>query len=495
MKVNDQQADIKNIKNKTINGLFWSANSKFSLQLFNLVITAILARVLLPEDFGIVGMSMIFISLISMINETGLSSSLIQKSNLTNSHLHTAFWTNILTGILLFVIAFFTAPFISEFFRNESVELVVKVTSVSFLISSVGLVNRSLMTRDLQFKNLALIEISGSLISGIFAVYLAISGFGYWSLVARNLANDFISIFLTLVFYRWKPAFYFSIECFKEMFGFGANVMGSSFLGYLRQNLDYIIVGRIMGAELLGYYTLAYTLAVYPTKKIAPIITRVIFPVFSKIKDDVLAYKKGYANLISFLSLLTVPSLFGLLSISSEFIVVVYGEKWSPAILPLQILCLLGIVSTISPATGPVFYSKGVPDIEFKLGLVKLPITAIALMVGTFYGIVGVAIAMTLSSFLFYVVTQRIVNSLIELSWKEYVKAIKIPVTGSFLMALFVICYKLIISGLWNINTSMILASSILFGASFYIIFIYVFNENMNRKIYRDILEYKKNRI
>lgn len=489
--LDETNENLKDIKNRTVKGLFWSANSKFSVQLFNLIITAILARALLPEDFGVVGMALIFISLISMINETGLSSAIIQKKDLGNQHLYTAFWVNIFTGIFLFIVAFFTSPLISDFFRNDNVELIIKVSSISFLISSIALVNRSLLTRNLEFKKLAATEISGSIISGILAVYLAISGFGLWSLVARNLINDFIVISLTLIVNPWKPEIYFSKKCFLEMFGFGANVIGSSFLSYLRQNMDYIIIGRIMGAELLGYYTLAYTLAVYPTKKIAPIITRVIFPVFSRIKDDSTLYKKGYLKLISFLTILTVPALFGLLSVANEFIVLVYGEKWAASILPLQILCLLGIISSISPASGPVFYSKGVPEIEFKLSLVKLPTTAIALLIGSFYGIVGVATAMTTLAFVYYVITQKIINSLIILSWKEYLKAVYIPILSSLSMAIFVITYKHILYKLGNINGSTILISSIFFGIIIYIIMMHRYNQETNQKLFRDIMQYK----
>jgi Membrane protein involved in the export of O-antigen and teichoic acid len=491
MLLDEYNENLKDIKKQTIKGLFWSANSKFSVQIFNLIITAILARVLFPEDFGVVGMALIFISLISMINETGLSSAIIQKKDLSNQHLYTAFWVNIFTGIFLFIIAFFTSPLLSDFFRNDNVELIIKVSSISFLISSIALVNRSLLTRNLEFKKLAATEISGSIISGILAVYLALSGFGFWSLVARNLINDFIAILLTLIVYPWKPAIYFSKDCFMEMFGFGANVIGSSFLGYLRQNMDYIIVGRIMGAELLGYYTLAYTLAVYPIMKIAPIITKVIFPVFSRIKDDTIAYKNGYLKLISFLSILTVPALFGLLSIASEFIIVVYGDKWAASILPLQILCLLGIISSISPASGPVFYSKGVPEIEFKLSLVKLPITALALLIGSLYGIVGIATSMTIVAFVYYVITQKIINSLIKLSWKEYLKAIYIPILSSLTMGLLVISYKHIIYRLGNINDITILISSILVGILIYTIMMYRFNQEINQKIIRDVKQYK----
>jgi len=464
--------NLTHIKNRTIKGLFWSANSRFSVQAFNLIITAILARLLLPADFGTVGMSLIFIGLVSMINDIGLSSAIIQKKDLEDSHLHTAFWMNLFAGIFLVIFSFVVSPLIADFFSTAVVEPIIKVSSLSFLITSFALVQRSLLSRQLQFKKLALTEICSSFLSGIIAVYLAVSGFGLWSLVARNLINDIILVSLTLLIYPWKPSLCFSKKSFSDLFNFGFNIIGSSFLGYLRENLDYIIVGRFMGAELLGYYTLAYTLAVYPTKKIAPVLTRVIFPVFSRIKDDNVKLKKGYVKLILFLSVVIIPAFIGLAVVAPEFILVVYGPKWSYSIVPLQILSLSGIIGSIIPAAESVFYSKGVPEVNLKMNLIKLPITVFALIIGSFYGIVGIAAAVASTSFILSIVTQKIVNSMIYLSWEEYISAIKLPLTASLLMGTMVLISKYILYTLGNYTYLTVLIGSILVGSTIYIIFI-----------------------
>lgn len=477
-----------NIKTRTFKGFFWSANSKFSIQIFNLIITAILARLLSPEDFGTVGMSLIFIGLVSMINETGLSSAIIQKANITGSHLNTAFWTNVATGIMLFLASIFISPIISDFFKNDNVELIIIISSIGFLISPLTMIHRSLLVKNLEFKKLAATEITGSALSGIIAVYMAISGFGLWSLVARYLMNDFLVVSLTALLYPWKPSIHFSKKSFLDLFGFGVNIMGANFLGYFRQNLDYIIVGRLMGAELLGYYTLAYTLAIYPIRKIGPIITRVMFPVFSLMKDDNELYKKSYLKLISFLCTITIPTMFGLVSISREFVILIYGEKWAFSILPLQILCLLGIVNALSPSAVTIFNSKGVPEIEFKLSLIKLPITAFALIIGSFFGIVGVATAMTIISIIYYIVTQKIVLSLINLSWKEYISSIKVPLIASFLMFIIVTIYKNMLYRLEFFNNATILISSIFVGIIVYT----ALTLHYNKKIVYDIKKYKQ---
>jgi PST family polysaccharide transporter len=433
------------------------------MQFFNLIVTAVLARVLLPEDFGLVGMALIIIGLVSIINDTGFSSALIQKKELEDGHIYTAFWTNIATAILLYCASYLASPFVADFFNNNLVEDIIKVASISYLISAITIVHRSLLTRDLKFKILSITEIIGSFLSGTIAIVMAMYGFGPWSLVARNILNDFFVVSMTLVIFPWKPALKFSKKCFWDLFGFSANVVSSGFLNYLRQNLDYIIIGRFMGAELLGYYTLAYTMAIFPSRRIAPVISRVIFPTFSVLQDNHDLYKKGYLKIMSFLSLITLPSLIGLAAVAPEVITLIYGEKWSPSILPFQILCVLGIINTISHPSGSIFYSKGVPNIELKLNIIKLPIAVLAIMAGSYFGITGVALATTLVSFIYLVYTQKIINSLITLSWQEYLSVTKTYLLGSLLMVIIMVIYRKIVmmSGLYD-QIFMLVSSTIL---------------------------------
>lgn len=448
-------------------------NSKFTMQLFNLVITAILARLLLPKDFGLVGMSLIIIGLVSLINESGLATAIVQRKDLEELHLSTAFWSNIATGILLYIGTFYFSPFIASFFKIDTVEIIIKVAAISFLISSITIVHRSLLSRNLQFKTIAKTEIAGSLISGTFALYLALSGFGFWSLVAKNLMNDLIVVSLTLIIYPWKPTFEFSREKFNDLFGFGANVIGGNMLNYFRQNMDYIIIGRIMGAELLGYYTLAYTLAVFPAVKIIPVITRVVFPAFSLLQDDNIRFRKGYMKLVSALSFFIMPALIGLAMVAPELIIKVYGDKWEATILPLQILCILGLVEATSHTTKSVFYAKGLPGMELKLNAAKIIVSTCVIILGSYYGIVGVAIALSLISLFYFSITQQIVNKIIQLTWKEYASCIREFLFASLFMGSFLSIYKY-----WAYSTNMfdemvILISSIGIGILVYSIIIW----------------------
>lgn len=468
------------LKKRTLKGLFWSINSKFSVQFFNLIITAVLARILLPSDFGIVAMSLIFVGLVSIINETGVATALIQLDDLKDGHLHTAFWTNIAIGIILYIASYLLSPIVSDFFRNEAVEFIIKIAAISFLISSITIVHRSLMSRKLEFNKIAFTEIIGSLISGFSALYLAFHGFGLWSLIAKNLINDIIVVLLTLKVSPWKPLFYFNIENFRDIFGFGANVVGANFLNYFRQNIDYIIIGRLMSAELLGYYTLAYTLAVFPATRITPVITRVIIPTFSRLQKNNVQFRKGYIKLVFYLLAIMLPALIGLAVVAPELIIQIYGGKWSLAIVPLQILCFVGLFESINPIARSVIYSKGYPEIELKLNILKIPITTLFVFVGSFYGLIGVATSLTIVAIFYFILTQQITNSLIELSWNDFFKNISSIFLASISMGILLVTYKYAITHLGYYDELFVLATSIFLGVLYFALIFSKLDKNIS---------------
>lgn len=481
----------KNISRQTISGLIWSAFSAFSSQGFQFVVTIILARLLLPGDFGTVGMATIFIALISIINEMGFSAAIIQKKDLKDNHLNTSFWTGIITGVLFFIISIFASSLVADFFKNDLVKPIIILSSVSFFIAPFGIVQRSLLTKKLEFRKLATVEVCTTFISGIFAITLAMLGFGVWSLVFMGIARNFITVVLLWKIEPWHPSLYFNKKCFSDLFRFGGNVVGSNLLNYLRQNVDYIVIGYLMGATSLGYYTLAYTLAVYPARTISPIITRVTFPVFSMLQDDNNLLKRNYLKVVFYLSAITIPALVGLEFVAPEFIKIVYGEKWIPAIIPLQFLIVIGIVNSISTTVGTIFYAKGRPDLEFKLNLIKLPITTLMVLLGSGYGINGVASYKTITAGAYFFITQMLANSLIKLTMREYFSVLKPVLFNTFVMAIILGIYRFVIIIFDYQNDLNVLVSSIIIGVIVYLILM----RNSQPELFNDITGFVKNKL
>lgn len=423
-------------------GVFWSGISQFSTQLYQFIVMIILARLLLPEDFGIIGMAVIFTGLVQTINELGLSAAIIQKKNIDDNHLSTSFWISLLLGIILFITTVAISSDIADFFEKELIGPVVSVLSIGFVLGSFGIVHRSLLQKNIEFKKIAVTEISASVTSGTVSVILAFLGFGVWSIVFGTILNNFTRIVLLWKVCTWRPSMIFDLTSFKELFSFGAHVMGSQFLNYIDSNIDYLIIGKFLSATALGYYNLAYQLSTFPLTKISSIITNVTFPTFSIIQDDNDMLRYAYLKVIKYISTVTFPMLAGLFVVAPDFIPIVFGGKWTPMIMPLQILCVAGALKSVGTTVGSILLSKGRSDIQFKWNIFTAIVLPISILIGIRNGIIGVAIAITVVSCILMLVIQKIVNNLINLNFSDYFKALYPAITSSILVIISVLIFQ-----------------------------------------------------
>lgn len=454
--------------NSAIRGVFWSGISQFSTQLYQFIVMIILARLLFPEDFGVIGMAVIFTGLVQTINELGLSAAIIQKKNINDNHLSTSFWISLGLGIFLCITTVAISSYIADFFKNELVGPVVSVLSIGFILGSFGVVHRSLLQKNVEFKKIAVTEISASVMSGTVSIILALFGFGVWSLVFGTILNNFTRIILLWKVCTWKPSMIFDLTSFKELFSFGAHVMGSQFLNYIDSNVDYLLIGKFLSATTLGHYNLAYQLSMFPLTRISSIITNVTFPTFSIIQDDNEKLRYAYLKVIKYISTVTFPMLAGLIVVAPDFIPIVFGEKWTPMIVPLQILCVAGALKSVGSTVGTILLSKGRSDIQFKWNIFTAIVLPIAILLGIRYGIIGVATVITIMSCILILVIQKIVNNLINLNFSDYFKALYPATTCSILVIISVLIYQnLTIYKHLNISS---LITSICLGIIVYVI-------------------------
>lgn len=471
-----------NLLKSTASGVLWTGISQFLSQAFQFIVIIILARLLYPEQFGIVGMAAIFTGFISRFNELGLSAAIIQRKNINEMHLSTSFWTSLATGTILCILTIFVSPYIADYFQEELVRPILIISSINFIVGSFTVIPRTLFTKSLDFKKLAIVEICATFISGLISILLAVKGYGVWSLVLGGISNSFISVLIFWKMSQWRPSSKFSIPHFKELFSFGGHFMGSSVLNYVDSNVDYLVVGRMIGASALGYYTLAYNLITFPLYKISTIITRVTFPAFSKIQNDNHTLRTGYLKVVRYISMITFPMLAGMFVVAPEFILVVYGSKWTPMILTLQILCLAGALKSVGTTVGTILLSKGRPDIQFKWNILTVIVLTIAVLSGVKYGIEGVAAMVTISAVLLFSIIQRITNKLIDLSMYNYFKAIYPAIVGSISLIIAVNIYKKIILT-YGLPTSEILISSIFIGIAVYALFMRIFFNDLLKEM------------
>ena len=435
---------MTSLKRKTVTGVLWTGIAKMSMQGMLLIVMFILARLLSEDDFGIVAMAGVITVAIGMVNDRGLGTAIIQKKQITAGELSTMFWGSFYFGLALFLVGAGISWPLAWFYKEPVVIPVVQVLSLGFLVGSLGIVQKSLLTRDMEFKKLAIIEICAVVFSGIIAIVLALLNTGVWSLVVLSLSRDLVTVILVWIYYHWYPTWHFRWKEFKSMLGFSSNVLGNDLALYIVTNTDITIIGKLLGKAMLGYYSLALNLVKLPVTRISGIVSRVVFPAFSELQDDLPRFKSGFMRSITFISLITFPMLAGLALFAHEFIVVVMGEKWLPMTLPLIILTPMAMLKSIGSIKGSVLMACGKPEIEFRWNMVYFPPLVAAVWVGTRYGLNGAALAFTVLYILTFPVIQQITNKQIGMTMLEFGKSIWTATYCTAIMVIVGIVYKFI---------------------------------------------------
>lgn len=457
------------LSRRTARGVFWTGTSQFSVQLFNFLIFIILARLLSPNDFGLVGIVAIFSGFLALFNELGLGAAIIQKADISERHLSSIFWLNLLLGLILFALTVSISSYVAVFYQTPIIESIIKISAIGFLLGPIGTIQSSLLTKWLEFKKLAIITVATQVITGLASVAMAVSGLGVWSLVLAGLIASGPQIVLLWYFCKWRPRFSFDLHACKEVMGFGLATTGTRLVNYCAHNIDYFLVSKFLGASSLGIYTFAFQITTWPLRKISSNITQVTFPIFSTIQDNNERIATGYLKIVRYISVITFPLLMGMIVIAPEFVLVLYGDRWAPAIVPLQIMCLAGLIKSIITCVGSVFMAKGRPDMELKLNIILFLIMAATISIGLNYGLVGVAVAVTVSVCLMAPVFQAIMNRLITIRSRQFISAI----TPAALVSIIVYIITFIVHEMTSTTGSpkaLVLALSILVGTFVFVL-------------------------
>jgi len=440
------------LRQKTVKALTWAFGARFFRQAVNFVILAILARLLEPDDFGLLGMATVFYGLAMIFSEMGISVALIQKKDTDDLYFSSAFWLNIATGILLTLLVVAISPLVAIFYGEPKLQAVLSVIALNFVISSFGIVQHTIFRKAMNFKIISVCGSIAAVISGLVGMYMAFTGYGIWSLVSQMIAHTLANTVLLWMISSWRPKFVFSLNAIKDIFHFSINITGFRIVNYFGRNIDYLLIGKFLGAQALGYYTLAYKLMLVPLQNFTWIVNKVMFPAYSKIQDNQKRVRGAYINVIRAISLITAPVMLGLMALAPEFVVVVFGAKWQPAILLIRILCVCGFVQSIHSTVGPLIQSQGRANLLFKLGLLGTFFIALAITIGLRWGIYGVAILYASEQLLWSTYAQNIGNSLIGLKWNVFVRPIIRPFTIALFISAGILILKPIIKGIDSIN-------------------------------------------
>ncbi|BAZ23156.1 putative polysaccharide transport protein [Kalymmatonema gypsitolerans NIES-4073] len=428
----------KKIRSKLFAGLRWTGASQVLQQVLNITWSVIMARLLSPTDFGLLAMASVFTGIVYFVLDLGLKSSLIQRQTLEEKLISSVFWINVFVGLVMTVVGVVFSWSIAGFYNNPLLQPVVVALSCNFLIFSLGITQEALLNRQMDFRSLELRTLLGQFIGTVCSIVMAFWGFGVWSLVARISITTIVGTTLMWFVTNWRPRWWFRWSDVRELIGFGSDVLTSNLLAYFGRNADNFLIGKFISATALGYYTMAYNLMMFPVLRFAQVLSSVLFPALSRLQDDVEKIKSSWFRATRLIGAVTTPLMLGLIALAPQFVGVVYGEKWLPAVPLLQILALNGIVQSLTWLSSTVLVSLGKTRLLLKLTFVSVTLAFVSFLVGLPFGVVGVATCYTVVNTgmemwsLFY--TLKCVNS----SYSQYIYNIGGVVTAAGGMGLAV---------------------------------------------------------
>ena len=386
----------KNLKEKTISGMIWSTVGRFGTMALSFVSNLVLARLLMPGDFGVIGMLHVFIAVSSVFVTAGFGSALIQKKNPTHIDYTSVFWWNLAAALLFYWILFLSAPAIAGFYKMPELKPVVRVLSLTLIINSFSIVQTNQLRKQLKFKLLSMRTLGASFAGTVVSIVLALLGYRYWSLVAGTLVTNFIGVLLLWRLSSWRPTREFSVQSLKELFAFGGLMALSSFVETIFTNLQSLIIGKWYSAGDLGYYTQARRLEEVPTQSLSHIVNQVSFPVFSSLQDDRTELVETVRRNTKAINYINFPLMALLIVIARPLILLLYGAKWEVSIPYFQILCISSLVFSMNTLNTNVIKALGRGKLYFWVQLVKRLIGLVLIVLGARAGMMPLMWALTI---------------------------------------------------------------------------------------------------
>ena len=420
------------LKEKTISGLLWSFIDSIAGQGITFIVGIILARILSPKEFGLIGMLTIFIAISQSFIDSGFRQALIRKQNCTQADYSTVFYFNIIVGILFYILLFLCAPLIGTFFNEPILKDLIKVLGIGLIINSFTIIQSTLLTKNINFKQQAKISVIAAAISGIISIYLAFTGWGVWSLVALTLVKNSINSILLWFWSKWQPIWHFSSKSFTELFAFGSKLLISGLIDTIYRNVYYLIIGKYFSAVELGYYTQADQFQSMPSTNLQGIIARVSYPVLSTIQNDKPRLKEAYKKIIKSTMLFTFVLMLGMAAIAKPMIITLIGEKWEPCVIYLQMLCFVGMFYPLHALNLNMLQVQGRSDLFLRLEIIKKALAIPIIIIGVIWGIKAMILGMIVISLIAYYLNSYWSGGFIGYSFLEQIK----DILPSFLLAL-----------------------------------------------------------
>lgn len=454
----------QSLKQQTVTGVKWSAIERIANQSVHFVVNVIMARLLCPADYGLVGMVAVFLSLSEVFVNSGFSQALIRKIDRTESDNCTAFYFNIIISWLCYGILYVAAPYISAFYNQPQLVSITRVISLLIPIRSLGIVQKALLSVKMDFRTQSRASVIGSMISGIVGVTLAYSGFGVWSIVIQRIAGLSTTVILLWIVAKWRPTKPFSWASFKDLFGFGSKLLLTGIVKAIYANIRKLVIGKFYSPAELGFYSKASNFSSSPTQSLTTILQRVVYPVLCKLQQNGNRMNAAYRQFIRLAAFLNFPLMAGMAGISQAFVLVLLGDKWAFTGELLLFSAFSRILEPIHAINLNPLQALGRSDLFLRLEIIKKILGLTILAITVQFGIKAIIIGSIFSSVIGLFINSYYNKRLIGLGLLEQLK----DVAPSFLLAMSMFSIIMV----WNYfveNIYVELIGGILIGATFYV--------------------------
>ena len=426
------------LKTKTAKGVGWG----FADNILGLGITAaaniILARILSPADFGIIGMTAIFMTLSTSLVDSGFTGALTRKKDAVKADFDTVFYFNLAVSCLLYAVLFFCSPFIARFFREPILIPVIRILGISLVINAFGIVQKIILVRRIDFRTQAWISLVSSFAAAVAAVAMAFYGFGVWSLVVLQVGKLAVNTILLWSVSKWHPGLCFSRKSFRDMFSFGGRLLITSIISTIWSEMYSFIIGKMYSSSVLGQYSRADKVKNMVTSNVSSVMQKVSYPVLASIQDEGERQINVYRKVLKTTVLISFTAVFGVWAVAGPFILTVFGDQWFPAVGYLRIMCFSGLFLPLMMCSANVINADGRSDITLVLEILKTVMGLIPVVFGIIFSVEALLWSMVGVSFILFVVHAAYVSKVIHYSVGRQLADILPTLCVSIVMALIV---------------------------------------------------------
>ena len=429
---------VKIDKSIIMQGMLWKFAERILAQGVSFLVSVVLSRLLLPDDYGVVALVLVFINIANVFVTSGFSTALIQKKGADETDFSTNFYCCFALSLVIYVVIFLCAPFIAGFYGMPDLTLIVRVFSIRIPISSISSIQHAYVEKNMLFKRFFLSTLLGTVLSGIVGILMALLHFGVWALIAQYFTNTIVDIVVLLITVPWRPRLIFSTKSAREMTNYGWKILASDLSGTMFDQLRSLLIGKVYLPSDLAYYNKGKQLPDLISVNVCASLMTVLFPAISNVNDDSDKVKLISEKALSILSYIMFPMFLGLASIAKPLVLCLYSEKWADAIIYIQVLAIAAMLSATSTVSLQAIKAVGRSDLILKMEFLKKPVYLVLLLIGIILGPIHIAVTMTIYNIFEWLLDSITLSSITHFTLCDQLKTILGPLGMSTIMALLI---------------------------------------------------------